>query len=119
MHVVQEPPAEDLLDLLGIEPGPVFGLVAREALGNVLGSLHGGVGALAGQLAAEAALGRPLRPLTSTFTYLRPTPRGESVTVTGSVVRAGRRTGSSTAVVADTAGRTTLQTALVAARSGA
>ena len=118
VHVVQEPPAEHLLDLLGIEPGPVFRLVAREALGNVLGSLHGGVGALAGQLAAEAALGRPLRPLTSAFTYLRPTPRGASVTVTGSVVRAGRRTGSSVSVAADSGGRTTLQTTLVAARAG-
>ena len=119
VHVVRERPAEHLLDLLAIEPGPSFVLVAREALGNVLGSLHGGVGALAGSLAAEAALGRPLRPLTAAFTYLRPTPRHASVTVTGSVVRAGRRTGISTAVAVDAAGRTTLQTTLVAARSGA
>lgn len=116
VHVVQEPPAAHLLDLLGIGPGPTFGLVAREALSNVLGSLHGGIGALAGQLAAEAALGGSPLPLTSAFRYERPTPRGTAVTVTGSVVRSGRRICSSSAVAADRDGNVTLQTTLVAAR---
>ena len=96
---VAEPPAAHLLDLLQVEPGPAFALQARDALSNALGTLHGGVGALACQLAAEAALSCDLRPLTSRFTFLRPTPRDGSVAVTGTVVRRGRRTGVAEASV--------------------
>lgn len=113
--LVEESPADHLLDLLGIGPGPSFELVARDALSNALGSLHGGIGALASQLAAEAALGPTVRPLTSAFSYLRPTPRDGSVTMTGSVVRQGRRTGLSSATVVGPGGTLVLQASLVAA----
>ena len=113
--LVREAPAADLRELLQIEPGPSFSLVARNALSNALGSLHGGVGALASQLAAESALEGPVRPLTSTFAFLRPTPRDATVTVTGSAVRQGRRTASATSAVAGPDGRLVLQCSLVAA----
>lgn len=116
--LVQEPPADHLLDLLRIGPGSSFELVARDALSNAIGSLHGGVGALASQLAAEAALGPDVRPLTSTFSYLRPTPRDGTVTVTGSVVRQGRRTGVSSATVVGPDDRPVLHAWLIAALSG-
>lgn len=114
--LVEEPPAEHLHDLLGVDPGPTFVLHARDALSNALGTLHGGVGALATQLAATAALsqdGPPLRPLTSTFRYLRPTPRDGSTTVSGTVVRQGRRTGAAAATMTGPDGRTVLECALV------
>jgi acyl-coenzyme A thioesterase PaaI-like protein len=118
--LVREPPAAHLLDLLQVQAGPSSTLRARDALSNALGTLHGGVGAMAGLLAAEAALApggsgtaAPLRPLTATFTYLRPTPRDGSVAVTGTVVRSGRRTAASASTLTGPDGRVVLQTALV------
>ena len=111
---VTEPPAAHLRDLLAVGDGPQFELHVREALSNALGSLHGAVGAAAAELAAEAALAPGLRPLTSTFTYLRPAPRHGVVTVTGSVQRQGRRTGLASAVLAGPDGRPVLQAQLVA-----
>ncbi len=111
--LVREPAAAHLLDLLDVPAGPSFELSARDALSNALGTLHGGIGALAAQLAAQAALATDLRPLTSTFTYLRPTPRDGTVTVEGAVVRSGRRTGAASATVAGPDGRTVLTSSLV------
>lgn len=111
--LVQEPPASHLLDLLRVPAAPRFELAARDALSNALGTLHGGIGALAAQLAAEAALGTDLRPLLSTFAYLRPTPRDGTVTVEGAVVRSGRRTGAASATVTGPDGRTVLTSSLV------
>jgi acyl-coenzyme A thioesterase PaaI-like protein len=110
---VSEPPADDLRELLRVPAGPAFSLHARDALSNALGTLHGGVGALASQLAAEAALAGGLRPLTSRFTYLRPTPRDGSVTVVATVVRQGRRTGAAYASVTAGDGRVVLSASLV------
>jgi hypothetical protein len=45
--LVSEPPAAHLLDLLGSACAPAFSLTARDALSNAIGSLHGGIGALA------------------------------------------------------------------------
>ena len=111
--LVQEPAAAHLLDLLGVAGGPSFGLIGRDALINALGTLHGGIGALAAQLAAEAALAGDLRPLTTTFAYLRPTHRDGTVTVHGTVVRSGRRTGAASATVTGPDGRTVLAASLV------
>jgi uncharacterized protein (TIGR00369 family) len=91
---------------------PTFELLARDALSNAIGSLHGGIGSLACSLAAEAALpGR--RPLTTNITFLRPTPREGSVTVTGRVVRQGRRTGAAEASIVDGEGRLLVSARLV------
>lgn len=114
--LVLEPPAAHLLDLLQVAPGPDVTLVARDALSNALGSLHGGVGALAAQLTAAAVLDPDLVPLTSAFTYLRPTPRDGAVRVTGTLVRAGRRTAVASSTVTDADGRTLVTSTLVAAR---
>jgi len=111
---VDEPPAASLRELLRVRPGPRFELHARDALSNALGTLHGGVGALASQLAGEAALTGGLHPLTSRFTFLRPTPRDGSVTVTATAVRQGRRTGVAAAAVTDGHGRLVLTAELVA-----
>lgn len=111
--LVREPPAAHLLDLLGVPAGPRFELGARDALSNALGTLHGGIGALAAQLAAEAALETDLRPLLSSFAYLRPTPRDGTVTVEGAVVRSGRRTGAVSSTVTGPDGRTVLTASLV------
>lgn len=110
--LVEEPPARDLADLLRVPYGPTFELVARDALSNALGSLHGGIGALACSLVAEAVL-PGMRTLTATFAYLRPTPREGGVTVTGSVVRQGRRTGLADASVVDGEGRLLLAARMV------
>lgn len=110
--LVEEPPAAHLDELLQTGVGPSFDLHARDALSNAIGSLHGGIGALACSLAAEAALpGR--RPLSLALSFLRPTPRDGTVTVTGSVVRAGRRTGTVDAAVVDADGRLLLAARLV------
>ena len=111
--LVHEPRAAHLLDLLRVPDGPSFGLTARDALSNALGTLHGAIGAAAAQLAAEAALRTDLRPLRSTFAYLRPTPRDGTVRVEGAVVRAGRRTGTATATVTGPDRRTVLSADLV------
>ncbi len=115
--LVQEPAAADLLDLLGVPDAASFDLSARDALSNALGTLHGGIGAVAATLAAEAALGSPLRPLTSTFAFLRPTPRHGTVTVEGAVVRSGRRTGAASATVTGPDGRAVLTSTLVVGRA--
>ena len=112
--LVQEPPAQHLHDLLQVAGGPSFALHARDALSNALGTLHGAVGAAAAHLAAETALSPGLRPLTSSFTYLRPTPRDGSVDVRGEVVRQGRRTGLADATLTGPDGRTVLRAAVVA-----
>jgi len=110
-----EPPAQHLLDLLRVPAGPEFDLVARDALSNAIGSMYGGIGALAGQLAASAALHPGATPLTSTVTYLHPTPRGSSVRVTGSAVRQGRRTSVACSTLRSPDGRTLVTSTLVAA----
>ena len=110
---VQEPAAAHLLDLLRVPAGPSFGLSARDALSNALGTMHGGIGALAAQLAAEAVLETDLRPLLSTCTYLRPTPRDGTVRVVGTAVRSGRRTGAASATVTGPDDRTVLTASLV------
>lgn len=96
--LVTEPAAADLLELLGVPAAPAFSLTAREALSNAIGSLHGGIGALACSLAAEYAL-PGLRPLTTSIAFLRPTPQEGSVQVAASVVRQGRRTGAAVSEV--------------------
>lgn len=113
--LVTEPAAADLLDLLGVPAAPAFSLTARDALSNAIGSLHGGVGALACSLAAEAAL-PGLRPLTTSIAFLRPTPREGSVEVAASVVREGRRTGAAAADVTDSQGRLLVALRVVAHR---
>lgn len=114
--LVREPPARDLVDLLATNGGPDFPLVARDALSNALGSLHGGIGALATHLAAAAALDPELAPLTSAFSYLRPTPRDGSVLVCGRAVRQGRRTAMASSTLTDSAGRDLVTATLVAHR---
>jgi acyl-coenzyme A thioesterase PaaI-like protein len=120
--LAQEVPATDLRALLGLEPGQTpgsFGLVAREALGNATGTLHGGIGALACDLAAQDAFGPDARLLTSAFTYLRPTPRGGAVDVTATVLRRGRRTATATCTVVGADGRLALQATVVGALGAA
>jgi acyl-coenzyme A thioesterase PaaI-like protein len=111
--LVHEPPAAHLLDLLQVPQAPCFELSARDALSNALGTLHGGVGALAAQVAAEAVLATDLRPLLSTFSFLRPTPRDGTVRVEGTAVRSGRRTGAASATVTGPDDRTVLTASLV------
>ena len=111
---VREPLARHLLDLLQIGAGPHVELVARDALSNAIGSLHGGIGALAAQLVGETALEPGLATLTSSFVYLRPTPRDGAVRITGTVVRQGRRTGLASAVITDGDGRALVTATLVA-----
>lgn len=113
--LVLEPPAAHLLDLLRVEPGPSFELVARDALSNAISSLHGGIGALAAQLAAAAAIDPRAVPLTSSFSYLRPTPRHGAVQVTGEAVRQGRRTAAATSALTGPDGRALVTSTLVAA----
>ncbi len=112
-----EPPAKHLLELLQVPGGPVFDLLARDALSNAIGTLYGGIAALAGQLAASAALCPGATPLTSTFTYLRATPRDSIVRVAGSAVRQGRRTAVACSTLTAPDGRTTVTSTLVAAPS--
>lgn len=120
--LVRETAAADLLDLLGVTDlaagGSAFGLVAREALSNVAGTLHGGIGALVCDVAAEAAFSPDGRLLTSAFSYLRPTPRGGAVAVRADVVRRGRRTGTAQCSVVGADGRLALRATVVAALDG-
>ena len=111
--LVREPAAAHLLDLLRVPAGPSCVLTVRDALSNALGTLHGGIGALAAQVAAEAALATDLRPLLSTFAFLRPTPRDGTVRVEGAAVRSGRRTGAAAAAVTGPDDRTVLTASLV------
>jgi len=113
-----EPAATDLHALLQVGGGSTFDLVARDALSNALGSLHGGIGALATHLAAAAALDPGATPLTSTYAYLRPTPRDGSVRVTGTAVRSGRRTALATSEITSPEGRQLVTATLVAAMHG-
>ncbi len=110
--LVEEPPAAHLDELLQTTVGPAFDLHARDALSNAIGSLHGGIGALACSLSTEALL-PGTRPLSLSLSFLRPTPREGTVTVTGSVVRAGRRTGTADASVVGADGRLLLAGRLV------
>lgn len=102
--LVQEPPAAHVADLLQVPFAPEFELVARDALANAIGSLHGGIGALACSLAAQAAL-PGMRPLTTSIAFLRPTPPEGAVTVGARVVRQGRRTGTADASITGGDGR--------------
>lgn len=120
LGLTSEPTATDLLAVLGVElqeqqDALSFVLHARDALGNVSGSLHGGVGALTSSLAAEAALGPGARLLTSTYAYLRPIARDTDVAVSARVLRRGRRTASVEAVLTPGDGREALRAAVVAA----
>lgn len=116
--LVHEDPAPDgVLGLLGIQPGPQFDLQARDAVSNALGTLHGGVGALACTLAAEQVLDAGMRALSTCFAFLRPTPRGGGVHVRAEVVRAGRRTASATTAMTGPQGRLLLQAHVTAART--
>jgi acyl-coenzyme A thioesterase PaaI-like protein len=110
--LVEEPPAAHLLDLLRVPTGSSFDLVGRDALSNAIGSLHGGIAALACSLAAEAALPEQ-RPLTAGFTFLRPTPREGSVAVRADVLRQGRRTGVVQVTVVGGDGRHLVQAQVV------
>ncbi|MCW2608032.1 MAG: hypothetical protein JWO60_2725 [Frankiales bacterium] len=110
--VPQEPPAAHLHDLLGLEDDGR--LHARDALSNVSGTLHGGVGALATCLAAERAV-PGARLLTASLTYERPTARGADSTLTAEVLRQGRRTATVEAQLRGPDGRTALRTRAVAA----
>lgn len=110
--LVQEPSAAHLDELLQTTVGAVFALHARDALSNAIGSLHGGIGALACSLAAEAVL-PGARPLSLALVFLRATPREGTVAVSGSVVRAGRRTGTADASLVDDNGRLLLAARLV------
>jgi uncharacterized protein (TIGR00369 family) len=115
--LVEEPPGRDLLDVLQAveQPDGALRLVAREALSNVAGMLHGGVGALACEVAAERALGPGARLLSASFGYLRPAPRGGAVTVRADVVRRGRRTGTAHASLVGGDGRPALSATVVTA----
>lgn len=110
--LVEEPPAAHLLDLLRVPAEPSFDLVARDALSNAIGSLHGAIGSLACALAAEAAL-PGTRALTMSVAFLRPTPREGSVAVRAAVVRQGRRTGAADVTVTDAQGRLLVSARLV------
>lgn len=115
--LVTEPQARDLFDLLATTEGPDFPLIARDALSNALGSLHGGIGALATHLAAAATLDPALAPLTSAFSYLRPTPRDGTVRASGTLVRQGRRTAMAISSLTDPDGQQLVTATLVAHRS--
>lgn len=111
--LVTEPAATDLFDLLRVPAGSAFSLTARDALSNAIGSLHGGISAMACGLAAEVAL-PDLRPLTTSIAFLRPAPREGSVAVAASVVRQGRRTGATVAEMTDGQGRLLVSARVVA-----
>lgn len=98
--LAEEPPAQHLADLLQVPYAPSFDLVARDALSNAIGSLHGGSVALACSFAAEAGL-PGMSALTTSVAFLRPTPREGSVRIAASVVRQGRRTAVVDVVVTD------------------
>lgn len=117
--LAHEPAAAHLRALLAVDDGPAFELVARDVLSNALGSLHGGIGALAAHLAAAATLDPSAVPLTSSFAYLRPTPRDGSVRVSGTAVRQGRRTAVATAQITSADGRQLVTASLVAGLAGA
>lgn len=119
--LAQEAPATDLRAMLGLDPTEPgrFGLVAREALGNATGTLHGGIGALSCDLAAQDVFGADAQLLTSAFSYLRPTPRGGAVDVTARVLRRGRRTATALCTVVGGDGRLALQATVVGALGAA
>ena len=109
--VPQEPEAADLVDLLQLD-GDL--LVARDALSNVSGTLHGGVGALAVTLAAERALGPGARLLSAACSYERPTPRGASAHLEAHVLKRGRRTSTVEAVLRTPEGKEAVRARVVA-----
>ena len=112
--VPDEPAAADVCDLLQVPYADSVELIARDALSNAIGSLHGGIGALAVSLAAEAALDG-MRPLSTAVRFLRPMPREGSVAVRAAVVRRGRRTGVAEVAVTDQDGRLLVGADVVAA----
>ncbi len=120
--LVREPPSAHLHELLGFTDlagaARSWDFLAREALSNIAGTLHGGVGALACDTAAQAALAPEGRLLTSAFSYLRPTPRGGQVSVRADVLRRGRRTATAQCTVVGADGRLALQATVVAALDG-
>lgn len=115
--LVTEPPAAHVVDLLQVPYAPQFELVARDALSNAIGSLHGGVGALACSLAVQAAL-PGMRPLTTSLAFLRPTPKEGSVAVAAQVVRQGRRTGAVDASISGADGRLLVSGRVVTGSTG-
>ena len=116
--VVVEPAAPDVGALLGWEEVAAGRrLVARDALSNVAGTLHGGVGALACVVAAEEQLGADYRVLQASLGYLRPTPRDGAVTVQFELVRRGRRTATARSALVDDGDRLLLQAAVTAVAS--
>ena len=115
--LVEESPAADVADLLQVPFAPQFELVARDALSNAIGSLHGGIGALACSLAAQAAL-PGMRPLTTGLAFLRPTPKEGPVAVGARVVRQGRRTGAIDASITDGDGRLLVSAHVVTGATG-
>jgi uncharacterized protein (TIGR00369 family) len=115
--LVEEPAAVDVVDLLQVPFAPQFELVARDALSNAIGSLHGGIGGLACSLAAQAAL-PAMRPLTTTLAFLRPTPKEGAVAVDARVVRQGRRTGAADVTIADGDGRLLVSARVVTGSTG-
>ena len=115
--LVEEPRAADAADLLQVPFAPRFELVARDALSNAIGSLHGGIGALACSLAVQAAV-PTMRPLTTSLAFLRPTPKEGAVSVAADVVRQGRRTGAVDAAVRDDDGRLLVTARVVTGSTG-
>ncbi len=109
--VPQEPAAAHLPDLLRLAGDA---LTVRDALSNVSGTLHGGVGALAVCLAAEQALGPGARLLSAACSYERPTPRDTTAHLWASVLRRGRRTSTVEAALRTPDGRDALRARVVA-----
>lgn len=116
-----ELPARDLDDLLRLtvastdDGALVLHLHPRPSLTNMAGTLHGGVGALACSYAAQVLLGEGARLLTSSYSYLRPTPPGEQVELRASLVRRGRRTATVAVELGPAGGRTALRATVDAA----
>jgi acyl-coenzyme A thioesterase PaaI-like protein len=113
-----EPPAPDVQALLalaaaGPEGAAARRLLARPALANLAGTLHGGVGALACTVAQEQLLGDGARLLASSFSYLRGVPRGSAGLLSAEVVRRGRRTAVTAAELRGEDGRVALQCSAV------
>lgn len=107
----------DLLEAQLLEQGPdrvVLRFAAREQLSNLVGTLHGGVGAMACEAAAQMCLGTHGHLLTSTLAYLRPVPETATVTVVAEVLRRGRRTALVRSRLTDAAGVPALEATVVA-----
>jgi acyl-coenzyme A thioesterase PaaI-like protein len=115
----QEPRGSHVLDLLQASEETEADHVAvrflvRPSLSNLMGVLHGGIGAIACEALAEMALGPGSRLLNSSFAYLRPVREGTIATVTTEMVRRGRRTAVLRARLLTGTGATSLQVCVVA-----